>query len=211
MIFPSLHMKITNIMYFLIVALVLGFFFPDFYNTYAVEYSNYTSEQYKIKFQYPSNWNIDEKTSRFEEGSELKISSPILGEGNIFIVYAETLLELGGTDVSSATYNTLKLTIDDYKYEYKIIEKPSFFKIDNFDVGTFVYSWKDKYSDYPTLWGTQDWIIPVGNHGYLISYANLASSFDDPQNTEIRNTFIDSIEFLGNVSAIDSNKPSRFS
>lgn len=87
--------------------------------------------------------------------------------------------------------------------EYKFIEKPSFFRIDNFDASTFIYSWKvfnvqNKILEKPELWASHDWVFSVEKHGYYIDYMNQAKSFDDPKEKEIRNKFIDSIEFLEN-------------
>ena len=175
---------------------------------YAVEFKNYTSEQFKIQFQYPSDWSVDEKMSRFDEGADLQISPSSPGTF-ITIMYIEDGTEL--EDVKAATYESLKQSINDYKYEFKVIERPSFLEIDNQSAGTFIYSMKDKYEDYAILWGIQHWDIYAGDHGYLILYMTRASSFDNPENVEIRNKFINSIEFLGDISLIESsNTPSRF-
>jgi len=181
----------------IILPLVVIFTSFDINNASGITYSNFTSEQYKIKFQYPSDWTVDEKTSRFDEGTSIKLSSPSLGAGDFFIQYANDLLTgFGNTDLKAAVYETLKDAISDYKYKYSIIEKPYFIKIGDKDAGTFVYSWKDKYEDYATLWGTQMWIVFVGENGYLINFMQPASSFDNADSTEIRDRLINSIEFL---------------
>jgi len=53
-----------------------------------LQYSNYTSDKYQIQFQYPSDWLIKEKTTRFEEGSDITISNNNIASGQIGIIFS---------------------------------------------------------------------------------------------------------------------------
>ena len=62
-----------------ITAAISLLFLPSDNQVFAVTFTNYTSDKYQIQFQYPSNWQLTEKQSRFEEGVDIKIqdvSSP---------------------------------------------------------------------------------------------------------------------------------------
>ena len=68
-------------------------------------------------------------------------------------------------------YKSFKDSISsDYSKEYRVIEQPSFLTVDGQKVGTYLYTSKDKYEDYASTWGTQNWLVFVGTHGYLISF-----------------------------------------
>lgn len=56
----------------------------------------------------------------------------------------------------------------------------------------------------------QNWIVLAGDHGYLLSFSAVSNFFDDPQNIEIRDHFIKSINFLGFDNSTQSNQSSRF-
>ena len=47
--------------------------------SFALQYTNYTSDKYQIQFQYPSTWQIVEKGSLYEDPS-IEITDPSSGE-----------------------------------------------------------------------------------------------------------------------------------
>ena len=69
---------------------------------------------------------------------------------------------------------------------------------------------KDKYEDNLTVAAVQDWVVFVGNHGYLIGFWSPTTYFDSPENTEIRDHFIKSINFIGADNATNTNVTNRF-
>jgi hypothetical protein len=174
------------------------------------QYSNYTSDPYQIQFSYPSDWQVDEKTGRFDEGSDLKIIDPVSFRPFILIQHSnDPITDFGSKDVRSATFETFKTALTgDYKNDHKVIEQPSFLTLDGQKAGTFLYTSKDKYDDNAWTWGTQVWLVYVGGHAYLVSYSERTDSFDSPENTQIRDHFIKSINFLGNTT--NTNATSRF-
>jgi len=179
--------------------------------SYAQNFSNYTSERYHVQFQYPSTWEVTEKMGRFDEGVDLKIMSPSLYTWAMIIYSDDLISSFGSRDLISAVYDSFKTSIDDYSYDYTIVEQPAFnTTIDGKKAGTFLYAWKDKYEDYAQRWGTQDWIVFDGSRGYLISYIAPASEFDNPENTIIRDQFIKSIKFPGQSNSTNANTTNRF-
>jgi hypothetical protein len=53
---------------------------------------NTQSEKYKIQFDYPSNWFLDERTDRFNDQEDILVSSPD-GFSSVGIVYTTDLME----------------------------------------------------------------------------------------------------------------------
>jgi len=68
----------------MIIAIIFGLGALSLFNScesLPIQYTNYTSDKYQIKFQYPSDWILKEKTNRFEEGSDISISDDNIGRG----------------------------------------------------------------------------------------------------------------------------------
>ena len=181
-------------------------------NAFAVEYTNYTSEKYKIQFQYPTDWTVTEKTSRFESGEDISVNPPALSKGSFKILYGDEDLvtDYGSSDIQTATYNLLESFTQGTK-EVRIIEKPSFTTIDSQKTGTFLITLEEKYEKYPIKIAAQEWFTFVGDRGYIIGYVASTGSFDNQENMEIRDYFIKSIKFL-DAEPITSktNSTSRF-
>lgn len=179
-------------------------------DAFAAQYSNYTSEKYQILLQYPSGWDVTEKQSRFDEGTDLKIQSVSMPGGLILMQYLN-FTEEPVSDFQTLFYQLYKSTITgDYSKEVKVIEQPSFTTIDGQKAGSFLYTTKDKYEDLAVKVAAQYWIVLAGNHGYLLAFDAVSNVFDDPQNKEIRDHLIKSIDFLGVGNTTQTNQPSRF-
>src|SRR6188474_183127 len=76
-----------------ITAAISLLFLPSDNQVFAVTFTNYTSDKYQIQFQYPSNWQLTEKQSRFEEGVDIKIQDVSSPTGLIMISHL-TLTDL---------------------------------------------------------------------------------------------------------------------
>ncbi len=192
-----------NVFFYLIIIGIIGILIYSLPNNPAFainnNFTNYTNAKYNIEFQYPSYWELKEKSSRFDEGAEISIhSNSITENGVISIAYSDKLIEgFGSSDLRIAVYATFKESLrSDYSREYRVIEQPSFITIGGKDAGTFLFTDKDKYEEYALKWATQRWIVFNGVHGYLISYTSSAETFDNPANKEIRDKFINSIRFI---------------
>jgi hypothetical protein len=195
------------------VAILIGMVLSTvviFDESYAVSYSNYTSDKYQIQFQYPTDWQLTEKKTRFDEGTDLQIQSFTYPNGQI-LIETVNLTDTGSSSFNEFVYDAYKEAITtDYSKEYKVIEQPTFLTIDGQQAGTFLYTSKDKYEENAVRVATQIWVVGVGDRAYLIWFTNTPSNFDKPEVTEIRDHFINSIKFLGVNNATESTQPSRF-
>ena len=179
---------------------------------FAMEFANYTSEKYKIQFEYPTDWTVTEKTSRFDSGADISIDSQKEGEA-IKIIYGEENLEqnFGSSDLETATFKTLDDLTTHYSYEFNTIENPSYITIDNQKTGTFLFTMQNKYEEYSPKMATQQWVTFIGDNGYMFGYITPTSTFDNPEHMEIRDNFIKSIKFLDAESGTNTLKStSRF-
>jgi hypothetical protein len=210
-------MKIIKItgpsIFFLSVAILIALALSTvviFDESYAISYSNYTSNQYQIQFQYPTDWQITEKKTRFDEGTDLQIQSFTYPNGQILIQ------TLNFTDTDSSSFNEFvydaykEAITSDYSLEYKVIEQPTFLTIDGQQAGTYLYTTKDKYEENAVRLAIQNWVVGAGDRAYLIWFTNMPANFDKPEVTEIRDHFIKSIKFLGISNTTESTQPSRF-
>lgn len=199
------HDKLKFVM--AIAASVVSFMFVvETQDVYGIQYLNHTSEKYQIQFQYPSDWVLDEKTGRFDEGDDISIatSNALVSVGINY--YADLIAGFGSSNLESTVNGWMgQVRASDYSYEYKTIESPSFFNIDGQKTGTFVYTGKEKYSTDAVTVAVQPWITFIGSGGYLISFMTTSDMFDSPENIEIRDHLIKSIKFLGASDTTQSN------
>lgn len=183
--------------------------------TGASKYLSHASSKYHVQFQYPSDWELKEKASRFDEGTDIEVKHiSLFDPGYISITYVDDLTKEFGSsanDLQSAVLKTFKTLVDsDYSTDYRVIEPISFTNISGYKAGTFLYTTKDKYKEDPTLFAQQVWVTFVGNKGYLIMFLSPATYFDNQDTAEVRNHFIQSIGFLDVSNSTQTNQPSRF-
>ncbi len=182
-------------------------FIPNVDSSFALQYSNYLSEKYQIGFQYPSDWTIKEKSNNLEVGTEIDVSNKKIGDGKIGIHFYDDLLEgFGSTNFEFAFSDFYKHRItDDLKFEYKTIQPPSLLEIDGHKTGSFHIMFTQKDEIDPISGEVQFWITFVGENGYMIEFLSIPENFDTPDNTEMRDHFISSINFLGVSNTTDTN------
>ena len=175
---------------------------------FAVEYTNYTSEKYGIQFEYPSTWDLTEKSSRFDEGPLLKISNPT-NFSDISINYNDLPKSM---PLKEALELMLEIGTSDSSTETVVIESPSILTIDNQTAGTFVVTTKPKFEVDAKKTASQSWWVPTSNHVYMIIYMSNPEDFDSPENIEIRDHFVKSIKILGDKTSTKTtnNSTSRF-
>jgi len=181
---------------------------------FAIQYTNYTSDKYQIEFQYPTDWILKEKTNRFEAGSEISISDANIGTktSTITVGYDKDLFTAFGSADLQRAFNTFYQGLTStYKYDTRVIEPPSYLTIDNQSTGSFLMTFEQKYETYPVTLAIQYWITFVGDHGYTFAFISNPEEFDSPSNTEIRDHFIKSINFLNaTTNNTVSHIPNRF-
>jgi hypothetical protein len=159
---------------------------------FPLEYKNYTSEKYGIQFEYPSNWTITEETSRFET-CNITIQS---GTNHFYICqFNDPATVSGWADVERTTPMWLRSEQNSREDIKRTIETPSYLTIDGKKAGTFLLSLiLDKSGEEAAQ---QFWLVSLGDRIFQIINLGLTSNFDNPENKEIRNHFINSINFLG--------------
>lgn len=185
----------------------LVFFIPSINGSFALQFTDYSSEKYQIQFQYPSDWLIKEKANRSDEGAQIDISNKKIAAGKLRIHFYDDLLESFGTSNLDAAFTKFYsvTTTDDNEYEFKIIESPSFVTIDNQRTGSFLLMFKQKNEVDPITGAVKYWITFVGNSGYKMEFMAIPENFDTPDNIEIRDQFIESIVFLGQNNVTNTN------
>jgi hypothetical protein len=173
----------------------------------AMQYTDYLSEKYHIAFQYPSNWTIKEKSNELEEGTDIEVSANEIGNGKIGIYFYDNLLEdFGSTDFDFAFSDFYKHRItDDLRFEYKTIQPPTLLEIDGHKTGSFHITFSQKDQIDPISGEVQYWITFVGKNGYMIEFLSIPENFDTPDNSEMRDRFINSIDFLGQTDTVDAS------
>jgi hypothetical protein len=191
------------------VTVLLSFtlFIPNVNVSFALQYTDYLSEKYQIAFQYPSDWTIKEKSNKIAEGTEIEVSDKKIGNGKIGIHFYNDLLEgFGSTDFDFALSDFYKHRItDNLKFEYKTIQPPSLLEIDSHKTGSFHIMFSQKDEIDPISGEVQYWITFVGENGYMIEFLSIPENFDTPDNTEMRDRFISSIDFLGLSNTTDAS------
>lgn len=182
-------------------------FLPNINGSFALQFTDYTSEKYQIQFQYPSDWLIKEKANRSDEGSEIDISNKKIAAGKLRIHFYDDLLESFGTTNLDAAFTKFysATTTDDNEYEFKIIESPSFGSVDSQRTGSFLMTFKQKNEIDPITGAVKYWITFAGNSGYKMEFMATPENFDTPDNIEIRDQFIESIIFLGQNNATNTS------
>jgi hypothetical protein len=178
-------------------------FLPNINGSFALKFTDYTSEKSQIQFQYPSDWLIKEKANTSNEGAEIDISNKKIAAGKLRIHFYDNLLESFGTSNLDAAFTKFyrATATDDNEYEFKIIESPSFVTIDSQRTGSFLLAFKQKNEIDPITGAVKYWITFVGNSGYKMEFMATPENFDTADNIEIRNQFIESIIFLGQNNA----------
>ena len=182
-------------------------FIPNVNVSFALQYTDYLSEKYQIAFQYPSNWTVEEKSNKLEEGTEIEVYDKEIGNGKIGIHFYDDLLEgFGSTDFDFAFSDFYKHRIaEDHKFEYKTIQPPSLLEIDGHKTGSFHIMFSQKDEIDPVSGEVQYWITFVGEMGYMIEFLSIPENFDTSDNTEMRDRFISSIDFLGLSNSTDAS------
>lgn len=175
--------------------------------TFALKYANFTKDKYQIQFQYPSDWVLEEKANGLKEESEIDVSNKKIGTGEIAIHYYNDLLKSFNTTnfdhLFSDFYN--ELSNDNSRYEYRTVEPPSFFNLDGQKTGSFLVIFKEKAQVDPIGVEVQYWIMFAGNTGYVLEFLSTPENFNTSENLEIRDRFIQSINFIGSNNTTDAS------
>jgi hypothetical protein len=182
----------------LIISFALSFILIPENQIFGAEFTNYTSKEHGIQFQYPIDWKINEKTSELDSVPDIEISSDSTSQEKIYLFHKDPILDYFGTsNIGEATYFSLKAyktgMIDNY---VNVSEPPSSLSIDGHKAVTFAITIQNKYEKSVPMIGLQDWTVFVENHGYVLGFKGFSDKFDSIENIDIRNHFISSIRFI---------------
>ena len=188
----------SNVLLSLTISFTLSFILIPESQALGVEYTNYTSEEHGIQFQYPMDWKVNEQTSDLDSVPDIEISSDSNSQEKIYVFHKNPVLDYFETsNIEEATYFSLKAyktgLIDNY---VNVSEPPSSLNIDGHKALTFAITIQNKYEKSIPVFGLQDWTVFVENHGYVLGFKGFSDKFDSIENIDIRNHFISSIRFI---------------
>src|SRR5688500_9465805 len=196
------NMNFTFVILLFTVSIVV--FFSSHPGSFALQYSNYTSQKLLVQFQYPLTWEITEKNGNLDEGPSIEITDPFLGVGYIYLAF-ENLSDYEAQnssdpylDIRALTELWLQIHKNNSSPEIKVIENPSYLTIDGRKAGTFTYMAKDKFEDL-SVTKTKVWIVLARDGYYTLGFGTDTDTnlFHSPEYAEIRDRFINSTRFLG--------------
>lgn len=166
------------------------------------QFAMYNSERYGIQFEYPVEWTLKEKTSKFDDGGDITVRSPDLRTMFGFdILDASSLFETSDIeDVAEAMIPILESSF--FRFDVLTIEEPHIVTIDNKTATTAIINAVEKYNnDNPLEIADQQWVVIIDNDAYLISFIDSPpDDFNSLSHTLIRDQFINSIKFLEDSS-----------
>lgn len=193
-------MIIASFVFLLVITLNIS-------ETLALKYANFTRDKYQIQFQYPSDWVLEEKTNGLKEESEIDVSNKKIGTGEIAIHYYNDLLKSFNTTNFDHLFSDFykERSTDNFMFEYRTVEPPSFFNVDGQKTGSFLVIFKQKAEVDPVNVEVQYWITFVGNTGYVLEFLSTPENFNTSENLEIRDRFIQSINFIGSSNTTDAS------
>jgi len=171
--------------------------------SFALQYSNYTSQKLLVQFQYPLTWEIVENES-IEPFSTIHITDRSSEDGGDadMAIYSQVLSDQQASNISDTgirvmTELRLQALENTSSFEYNVIKYPSYLTIDGHEAGTFLYLMRNKMNGFLELYTAQIWNLWVGDHFYRIGFLSKADFFSSANYIEIRDKFINSIKFLG--------------
>lgn len=173
---------------------------PDLNSTSSmvdIQWNTYNSSKLGFSIEYPASWAVYEKQSRFEQGTDLRISSPILTEGRFDVVVIDSPPTRNLQVLTNFAIQTLVIDYYNLDYEMRLIENSNFtrYSIDGERSGSFVSLLQDK--EQGLYLGTASEVVVTlnGNKGYILQFVIGAENFDTPKTTEIREHMFNSIKW----------------
>ena len=184
----------------MVFTLFLIVFISSLDSLLALQYTNYTSHQLQVQFQYPSTWKILENKSIDANSIKITDPDPSSGDGDIIIVSKalsdEQASNLSNSGIRVITEIDLQSLDNSSSFEYNVIKYPSYLTIDGNKAGTFLYLMRSKMNSFLEMYTAQAWSVPAGDRYYRIGFLAIGDFFSSTNYTEIRDRFINSIKFL---------------
>lgn len=201
-------MKFRNSFFVLTLIFVVGYTLSQSYpNSHAqlesttanqTEFTSYNNTELGISFDYPSNWEVSEKTNRFDTATpDVKVTSPDNFMNSFsFLNHYET------SDESLASIG-LKKTAEGYADAFIanpgsiLIEdvNDSEYLIDGNPTATFLFTDPGNMYGSDKDIGNQFFMVGYDDKLYAMGYKNTVDNFDSPQSQEIMERIISSFRF----------------
>lgn len=163
-----------------------------------INYLPYSNDQLGISFEYPSDWNVEEKTNRFSDApADVEVY-----DGLNSFKYQQDKRNMGEFDsldlelMAQMTLNSLTSVSGTSLVEGISMDK---YQVDGKDTATFLIKTESSTGQNSFSnpdYATQVFIIDNNNGFDIIMYQNSLTEFDSPESQEILSQMLDSFQFL---------------
>ena len=158
-------------------------------NSNLVGWKTYTSDSIGISFDYPSDWQVQEKENRFDTGADVSVSN---GDLKFWVVKLDRPADDPLTGLPAFT-RTLEQGLAQDKtntiIEHTDVKKN---KIGGESAGTLLVKTDDGISSY----GIQLFAVIHAGDGYMLNFRDSTKTFDTPETEAIMNKILQSFKFL---------------
>lgn len=154
-------------------------------------WTTYESQVSGISFNYPAEWDVEEKQNRFDSGGDVTVSDGFTKFSVLVLPKAtnDLLVTYGLVETTRTTENAFS-----NKEGITIIEDSDFkkYKIDGERSGTILLKNEGELIDY-----AQQFILVEHNKkGYALAFQDSTLTFDEPATQNIMNRILQSFRFL---------------
>lgn len=161
-------------------------------------YIPYSNSRLGISFEYPSDWKLTEKTSRFSSDADVEVSN---GFNTFkFVDHKEAIdsgLEFADLEFLAETAtNVLVKPPEDRLIEGVDMKS---YQIDGKETATFLYTTEFSFGESSSFnldYATQMFMVENDGKIYNLMYQDTVSKFDTPQSQEKMNHILNSFRFI---------------
>jgi hypothetical protein len=162
-------------------------------------YTTYTNDEFEVTFEYPSNWHIEEKTSRFSNDPDVKVN---LGLNSFKFIgndarIGNNLDLFSLEDIADMAQNTMVNPPDQRLIEGVEMDK---YKIDGKDTATFLFTNAMDCGVSSVLnldYAIQIFFVENNGKVYTLAYQDTVSDFDREESQVTMNRILNSFYFTG--------------
>jgi PsbP-like protein len=142
-----------------------------------------------ISFDYPSDWEVQEKENRFDTGADVSVSN---GDLKFFVSKLDRPVDdplTGLPEFARSLEQGLARDETNTIIEHTDVKK---YKISGESAGTFLVKTDDGTSSY----GIQVFAVIHAGDGYMLNFRDSTKTFDTPETQMIMNKILQSFKFL---------------
>ena len=156
-------------------------------------WTTYESPALGLSFDYPSDWEVEEKQDRFDTAADVSVSD---GSAKFFIVKIDNaknklIRSVGLADSVKALEEAAGRDENTNIIEETDLTK---YKLGGERTGTFLYTKTEELTDPYAL---QLFFVMHNGKTYSLGFRESTLTFDDPETQNILNKIIESFKFLG--------------